>query len=70
MVVDDVMDKPMDVDELLKEEPEIYDLMYDPQEMEWDNMNNEVREILIKDPYGVIYGLMQHIKEMEAELYE
>lgn len=57
----------MTIDELLKDEPYLYDLMFDPHEMRWGD-KSEVRELLAEDPYGVIYGLVQMIKEMEKEL--
>lgn len=57
----------MTIDGLLKDEPYIYDLMFDPQEMRWGD-ESEVKKLLVEDPYGVIYGLVQTIKEMEKEL--
>ena len=52
----------MTVSGLFKEEPYLYDLMYDPRE---NLSNKEIESMVARHPNDIIYCLVQRIKELE-----
>ena len=57
----------MTVSELFKDEPYLYDLIYEPRE---DPSIEEMEMIVARHPNDVIYGLVQRIKELEIQVGE